>query len=129
MDKNKLSKLLGWIEKCESLSDANVILHKKESGTYGIEFEGYQTVKIVAEPIFDSGGDEELDALMNLLAHGLPILAEILNENIELEAKIEGLIDAIAIVSIVSSEKIKDVKRIVVETKDGQPFPTIGEKG
>ncbi len=103
--------LIKYIEKCMGIDNTKPTVYNNGNGTYGIEFEGYQTVKITVEPVFDMDA-EELDALVNLLANGLPLIRSIMADSIEKDTKIEALIDCIAVIANVGADRMSRVKDI-----------------
>lgn len=133
IDDKQLLYLQERIEKCIGLmgSEGRVI-NNGDGETYGVEFEGYQTVKFEIKPIFDMP-DEEVYALLELFAHGLPLLAELILEIENLKSMTDALIDSIATVALIASGRKKRTN--ITEEEDFEKYfedsdsqLTIGEK-
>jgi hypothetical protein len=122
----QMNEIVRLINICKDLIDSEVYVYN-EGNVFGIEYEGYQTLKLTVEPVFDMS-ENEISALINLMARALPITKHIIEESNRKEAKIEALLDAVSTISLIASEKIRRVDRIeIVESKDDQDI-TIGEK-
>ncbi len=123
--------LIKFLEKCTGIDDTKPTVYNNGNGTYGIEFEGYQTVKITIEAVFDMDA-KELDALVNLLANGLPLVRSIMADSIEKDTKIEALIDCVAVIANIGADRmsrVKDVRFLSEEDTDEVEIGlTVGEK-
>lgn len=136
MDRQMKQIYLDHLEKCGAIpySQPTII---NQDGVYGIEYEGYQTLKVQIEPVFDMP-DEKVDALVSLLALSPPLIKSIIDENEELlgqiqelEDKVNALVDCVAAVSLVASEKIRKMSKIEVGVKvqgEDEPVLTVGEE-
>ena len=125
LDDNKLEYIERLLKKCEGVSGTESRLIKGDNGTFGIEFEGYQSLRFEVSPIFDMS-DEEVENLLMLIAIGVPFMQSIVNELKSLENAVTALVDAIATVALVSSKHSKqDLEKAVTEEKKA---PTVGEK-
>lgn len=131
IDKRKMMFLQKQLMTCENILGAeSQVINNGDGESFGVEFEGYQTLKFKIKPIFDMP-DEEVIALVNLFAYGMPILAELLQENARLESTVEALIDSIATVSLVVSHKTRRAGRDIQEEevdKDNNGGQTVGER-
>jgi len=127
MDEQRLDTIKRLADKCAGLRNAQYTLIKGAGDTYGIEFEGYQTLKLEVKPIFDMD-DEELDALLNLLAMGIPSMADIIEEIGNLNSEIRALVGAIATVAFTISRHSNRQIEYYKEAEDNNSELTIGEK-
>lgn len=130
LDQNKIKFLKSLLNKCEGFisSEANVI--KGGEDVWGIEFSEYQSFQINIKPIFDMS-DEEVNALVNLFAYGLPVLNELVDENMRKDAKIDAMLDAFESYVLISSEKrrnLSNLKLVRDESIVNESNLTVGEK-
>lgn len=122
-------QIVRLLKMCSGIDGAEPHVYRN-GNEYGIEFEGYQTLKITVEPIFDMD-ESEVEALINLMARVLPIANHLIDENDDKEAKIDSLLDCVATISILASEKARKTGRLFVQIKDdeeeGESHLTVGE--
>lgn len=128
IDGSKLKYISDRLSRCQEILDAESRLIKGANDSYGIEFDNQQTFKINVKPIFDMD-DEKIVALLELMAHGVPMIPDLIAEINSLEAGIKALIEAIATIAIIASRQNHDD----ITSKDNEKntegkAPTIGEK-
>ena len=122
----QLDYLKKLLFECQGLVGSNSRLMQGEEGVYGIEFENYQTLKITIKPTFDMP-DPEVDALMNLFAHGLPMLGELIDECERLEYLRLALLEAIRAIAVAGRDDVKSIRSVIVEREEDSNL-TVGEK-
>lgn len=129
IDKNQILFLKKLLYDCRGIINAESYLIKSDDGVYGIEFDNYQTLKLTLEPVFDMPEDE-VDSLMNLFAHGLPILSELLDECQRLEYLRQGLLEAIRTILIAAGDDAQRIKGVIIESEEDEEENnlTVGEK-
>ena len=122
-EKEQIIRLLNV---CKGLIDAEPYVYQ-DGSAYGIEYEGYQTLKITIEPVFDMS-EHEISALVNLMARVLPIAHSLFEEGNRKDAKIEALMDCIATISVIGSERMQRISGIEIIQDDAPEEQTVGEK-
>ena len=126
LDKETRMKLLSLVLKCpDVIGEEGKAYYNPKDQFYGIEFSG-QTLKIKmeVEPVFDMT-DKEVDDMVQLIAFGVPLLGQLLQENAHLRNNVKLLIDTLQDVITIQKE-IGDKE--VVRVEIAEETPTVGEK-